>query len=417
MTKNTLYSLSSKAVAAICYFTLDILVSRTLGYEGYNEWSFYFAVTTILIWLARFGIDASTRVHIARSAETPDKQTHYFISGIKIQLFVSFISCLLLFFLAPLLTKAIDRQHAYKNLSLLLMIGSVHISAYALLSTFKESYIGFLEFKKVLQITIAEFTFYLLFSIVGMHLGNLIGLTIGYSLSLCITVLLCFISEKSLLNPQKVKTAYPKEQKKILQYAFSLFFVNIGGLVLTEMDSLFLGIYSSNEVGIYTVAKNLVAKATHIPLAICISSIPAYAVITHSNYKEKLNGYLKLIIKYICLIITIIFLFAAFGKTAILFLYGEEYRVSVNILYLLLPYFAMYSLTTFISSFLSYQKRGHDLVIAHTIMIFSNFILNFLLIPIQGAKGAALATDLSILIFLLFMINCNIRCFKKLKNS
>lgn len=417
MNKNTLYSLSAKAIAAICYFTLDILISRALGYEGYNEWSFYFAITTILIWFARFGIDSSTRIHIARSTESTDKQVRYFISGIKIQLIVSFTFFLMLFFFAPLLAKAVDQQRTYKNLSLLLTIGSVHISAYALLSVFKESSVGFLEFKRLLQITTIEYIFYLLFSVIGMHLGGLTGLAIGYSLSLCITVLLCFISKKNLLNPIKLKAPYLKERKKIQQYAFSLFFVNIGGLVLTEMDSLFLGIYSSNEVGIYTVAKNLVAKATHIPLAICISSIPAYAVITHSNYQEKLNGYLKLIIKYICLIITIVFLFAAFGKTAILLLYGEEYLISVNILYLLLPYFAMYSLTTFISSFLSYQKRGHDLVIAHTIMIFSNLILNFLLIPIQGAKGAALATDLSILIFLLFMINCNIRCFKKLKNS
>lgn len=415
--KNTMYSLSAKGVAAACYFLLDILIARILGYYYYNEWSFYLTIITMLNWIVRFGIDSSIKVHVARSAGTKDIQQNYFIAGIKLQIIISVISSIILFFAVPIVSRIIDQQNKYSNLQVLLMIGSVHVSMYALLSSFKESSIGFLQFSRMFKITSFEFLGYLLFSLIGMSFGGLIGLAVGYAFSLCITVSICFFWEKDILTFENLRMPYPKEQIGIMKYAVSLFLVNIGGLVLTEMDSLFLGIYSNNEIGIYAIAKNLIDKATNIPVAICIGSISNFAIITKLNYKDKLKEYFGLILKYSAIVGAIIFLFALFGRFAIIFLYGDDYLYSSNILYLLLPYFGMYSITTLISSFLSYQKRGIDLMVAHIIMILSNMILDFLLIPNRGAKGAAIATDLSMLIFLFLMIICNIRCFKQIREK
>lgn len=417
MYKNTIYSFGAKAVAGICFFLLDILIARILGYGDYNEWSFYLSIATIIKYLDRFGVDTSTKVYLARSANDKKEQKEYFCAGFLLELILFIIIIFVEFAVAYPLCRILGYPDKYPNLLRLFLSGIVFTSAYSIICFFKDASVGLLKFKNLFTITVIEFTSYLICAYIGMTAGGIIGLGFGHSAALVISIMFCiFLYKDNIVYIRRGK--YDKHKMKaIIKYAISLIFVNMGGLVLTEMDTFMLGLFSHGQVGIYAIPKNLLDKAVNIPLAICLGAVPSYAIIEKNSYIQQKSGYFKLLLQYCMLLIAIASVLALGGKTAVFLLYGDRYSDSVTILYWLIPYFLILSLTSFFSSFLSYQKRDHELMVSHSVMIASNIIFNILLIPKYGALGAAIATDISLVIFLIFLLVYHIKYFNKLQQA
>jgi len=72
--------------------------------------------------------------------------------------------------------------------------------------------------------------------------------------------------------------------KDILSYSYPLLFISLGFIVFTEIDTFMLGILRSDaEVGIYSVAKQVVILLPHISIALAMSIMPAFAKLNSQN--------------------------------------------------------------------------------------------------------------------------------------
>lgn len=388
---NIFYNAAGKGVAMVSFFALDILIAKLLGYDAYNEWNFAFAIITGFRWIARFGIDSAGKSYVASSGEN---SSNYIAAALDLQIIVFVIFVVLL---EVVLKRAYSVFHPlpqYGHLEVILAVGIVYAGLYAIYSTLKECFVGTVEFKKVFILTTLEYVGYLILSVLGMELWGIYGLIFAFTLSLLVS-----IAGGSVLRPSPGLSYQARKafRKDIFHYAKYIAFANVGDLILTEMDSLMLGVMKSNEVGIYAVGKNLMAKATNIPLIICVSCMTAFAVIDRDNVLEKRQKYRRIARSNIILVGVMSTVFVAIGKFYVDFFYGKEYRNSYPVLCILLIYFVLYSVSMYQTTLLNYQKKGKWILLSQTVLVGSNFVLNIFFISRYGAMGAALATGIAMI--------------------
>lgn len=388
---NIFYNAAGKGVAMVSFFALDILIAKLLGYNAYNEWNFAFAIITGFRWIARFGIDSAGKSYVASSGEN---SSNYIAAALDLQLIVFVIFVVLL---EVVLKRAYSVFHPlpqYGHLEVILAVGIVYAGLYAIYSTLKECFVGTVEFKKVFILTTLEYVGYLILSVLGMQLWGIYGLILAFTLSLLVS-----IAGGSVLRPSPGLSYQARKtfRKDIFRYAKYIAFANVGDLILTEMDSLMLGIMRSDEVGIYAVGKNLMAKATNIPLIICVSCMTAFAVINKSNVSEKEKQYRGILKKNGMIIGLISCAFVVLGKAYVNVFYGAEYKQSYIVICILVIYFALYSLSIYQWTLLNYHKQGKWILLSQIVLVGLNFMLNIYFISGYGAIGAAIATSVAMI--------------------
>ena len=409
--KNIFYNFSTKLVAMVCYFGLDIIAARLLGYVLFDEWNYVYSIIVICNWIFRFGVDSSCRVYIARSEGDMEKQRDYFEQGLCLQVIVSISLVILFVGLVGFGAGYLGYPQKYPNLKGLLILGLVYSAFYAVLCCIKESFIGMSSFKKVFIVTSVEFVGYIVIGTLGMKAAGSYGLACGYALAALFAIL---VGMKQLPFQWKLRLRKQKPYAgEIIRYALPLLIGNIGGMVATEMDTFMLGTLHKGEVGIYSIAKNLISKATNIPLAICVAVMVQFAVIENETLRKKCRSFWKI------LGANFLFLLVVSGMMCILLpifipiFYGQQYQNSIKVLFLLMPYFVLYSMTIFLTNFLNYQKKVGTVTMATLIMVLVNLVLNLLFIPEYGSSGAAVATTISAVPFTLILLKDTLRFWRR----
>jgi len=266
---------------------------------------------------------------------------------------------------------------------------------------FKSAFAGMHNIKYNFILNFAEFFSRLSFLILFIYLFdftlslNLVLVAFACSVVISSFFGLFFYFKKIKLQKDSFKFDFKKE---ILSYSFPLFFISLGFLLLTEVDIFMIGLLSTSiEVSYYSVAKQIIIKLPQITLALAMGTLPIFAKINSENkydLKKKFNKLLKINLFIFSPIIIFLFIFSPYF---IPFLYGTEYSASVLLLRILLPYLFFYSFSILLSGFLDYVGKAKKRAINLSVTMIINIVLNYLLIPKYGAVGAALATTISYL--------------------
>lgn len=397
---NSAYSLSAKGIAMIFFLLTDIIIARSCGKLLYGEWCFNYSIVTMCFWIINFGLNASCRVHIAKARVREKDLLEVCKSSLSVRLLVSLTIFGGFLIVLPMFSYFLGYPRKYEYLWGLLVIGSLQSFAYSLVEFCKEVFIGLDRIRGLFVITVVEYIFYFIFgALVFFWTKNIYILALGYFFAdfLAAILGLLFMEKYTCLFTKQTNIADSKQTvKELIKYALPLLFINIGSMMLIEMDSVMLGFfYSDGENGIYTIAKSLIQKMTHINFAVSSVVMTEFAVITKENSIYKWKRYKK--IKLINILgSSIIVVFALFlGDYLIEILYGTDYIESFEIFRLLLLYYVLYGMGLFSGTLLDYQKKAKQRMVSYFLMIAMNLVLNFILIPIYGGKGAAVATVIS----------------------
>ncbi|MCQ1536893.1 flippase [Methanosarcina sp. KYL-1] len=392
MFKETMWSFATKGMAFGLYFMLNIYLARNLGVEKFGTWSLFFSILSIILLISYFGINASAMKFIAQYNNT-DKLYSVLKSSFKIRIVLSF-GFTLLFFLTykPLLTF-IDRQ----DLEFLLLISTPLIFLCGLVEFLKSVFIGLHRVKYNFIITSLEYG--LKFGIVVLYTNlamSFTGIINSYLIATFITSLFgIFILYNNFFLHTSNKTDY-NLSTEIFRYGIPLFFVSIGFLVATEIDTIMLGLLSTDgEVGVYAVAKQIVIKIPQISMAIEMGTMPIFAKLNQDNKKNLKRIFDKLVRANAAVMFFIIIGLLMFSGILIPLIFGPEYTGSILPLRILTLYLGCVSICVFFNSFLNYQGLAKKRAINFSIAIVLNIILNYLLIPSYGAVGASIATSIS----------------------
>ena len=400
ISSNTVYGFAAKGVAMVFFFAMDITLARLLPVSGYGEWSYFFSIISICFWFCWMGINSSTCVHVAIEAEKKENLLTCIKSSISLRIIVSTAFAVVFYFASPLLLSFLDHTDNYPNLNLLLRFGAVLLLLNSISELLKNLWIGLQKQKYLFWQTQVEYGF-LFIVVVGLVLiyRSSVFVIVSYIVSLSSSLVVAFLILYYFIKKNNISSSRNNSQgywKRILKFAMPLWLAGLAHVILMEIGTVMIGyLSSSEEVAIFNVAKKLSDKALHLNLAYMHSIMPAFAVLSYENIKEK-SGYFKKALKMNALLVLIASIILSVGGTLLIpLLYGYQYSDSVLILYLLIPQYICQAFISFLMLFTGYQKKMMVRNIAYLLAIAVCFVLNYLLIPSYGAMGAAVAMSIS----------------------
>jgi len=185
--------------------------------------------------------------------------------------------------------------------------------------------------------------------------------------------------------------------KRILKSCLPFIFANIMVIIYGQIDKIMIKflLRSMDEVGLYSSALTICGTIGFLPSAILDSARPVLIEskgISESLYQIRTRQLFAAIF-WICLIYSI--LICLFAKSIILLLFGKEYIASLNCLRIAVWYTAFSYLGGARSVWLICENKNKYVALFSFMGAITNVFLNYILIPMWGIEGAALATLLT----------------------
>jgi len=164
------------------------------------------------------------------------------------------------------------------------------------------------------------------------------------------------------------------------------------------MDKLALRSFSTfEEIGFYTAANKIVAVLLLIQTGFSTFWTPV-AYETHEKSPDDTSLYSR-VSKLLAAVMFMVSLLLIGFKDIIVLILDSAYLPAANIMPFLIFYPIMYTVSETTVIGINFAKKTHWHLWISLMAASVNFIGNSLLVPIYGAKGAALATGVSYVVF------------------
>ena len=246
---------------------------------------------------------------------------------------------------------------------------------------------------------------------VSVPLGYIVGGIIVFTVGIC-------LGKKDLFVEVRAKEEVRNTIVKIIRYALPIAIMGLGGAILLEMDVFMLGLMSTKEqLSVYSIAKQWCFKAVHANQILITAGMTTFSILNKENIVEKTKKFKKLAFLNFTVTLVVMLTMIIILPYILLWLYGEDYKEVIPVLRLLTFYYGLYGISTFYATFLDFQNRAKVRSIYYCSIIVINLVLNFLLIPQYGAKGATLATIVSLIPYTICVFIESNKCLKSYRNK
>lgn len=209
------------------------------------------------------------------------------------------------------------------------------------------------------------------------------------------------------LKKEKRKITFSVRQAKhLLQNSYSFIWANLLVTIYTQMDRIMVGsLVGDAETGIYSAAMTIANLWIFIPNALIDSARPLIMELKASGKDETYKlRYAQLYAGIIWISIAAGIFFTVFSNITIIIIYGKEYFEAVIVLKILI-WSRLFSLIgTARNIWLICEECAKYVKWFVGAGAGINIILNFILIPLFGALGAAIATLITEIVSSFFMI-------------
>jgi len=383
------------------------LIIARLGAGDYGLVSLGFAVMSIVAVLSLAGMQQGVVRYVSfyKGKEDEGRIKGTIISALRITLPLSLLLAFILFWQASWVSV-----HFFHDASLtpILRVFSIAIPFWVLTSNFLSATVGFQDmryqvyaqyiFQEVLKLALIAIFVGLGFGVLGAAWGWVIAI-------IAMSFLAFYFLEKKVFSILRTDVKAVSVDKELMSFSLPLLFAGIGGLVMVWTDTLMLGYFcSSVEVGIYNAALPTAQVISAIPGAFGIIFFPVVSELYARNKIDDLRKTYSAVTKWmVSLIFPAFLLVLLFSEPVIRILFGAEYIAGATALSILMSGFMVAMMVGPVSEILQAYGKTKTILMITYIGAGVNFLLNFLLIPIYGINGAAIATGLSLA--LLYIVN------------
>jgi O-antigen/teichoic acid export membrane protein len=373
----------------VSLFTVPF-ITRLISPDELGKSSLFTLLQTLFSMIALFGLDQSY-VRYFNSKEYKDKELLF--NSIVLPLFISFICIIgLVFFQKYLSYWLFNSFEKFIMIFLCPFLVSLVVYRFAMLIIRMELRGKLYSILSVIA-QIVNFLFLLLFIFLyERSFKSIVYATIAGGLVNAI-LSVWFCREK-----WKLKFSYFNKNliNKLLQFGLPLVPATALSWILNSFDKIGLKQWSTYEqLGLYSAAFKVVALLGVLQTIFTTAWIPvAYRWYENNEDTNKFNQVNIFVLASFCLVFSLI----VFFRNIIFLFLGSEYRdASMIMIYLLFVPF-MYTLTSAAAIGIDLKKKTIYNALAIFISVIVNIIGNYFLIPVLGAKGAAISTAYSLII-------------------
>ncbi|TSC89629.1 MAG: Lipopolysaccharide O-side chain biosynthesis protein (O-antigen transporter) [Parcubacteria group bacterium Gr01-1014_3] len=387
--KNTFWLFFGQMTSRVLRAAIVIYAARVLGAAGWGAFSYALGVAAFLTVFSDIGINALLTKEGSRS---PELRSQYLATAFFIKLAMLTVLTTLIIALFPYLTKIPEAAAIMPILIFVFAFDALRELGSAVSRAMEK-----MEIEAGIQV-FANFVIVVLgFIFLTLNPSSLslsFAYAIGSGLGLVAILIALRTHFQNLFSNFKKSLIWP-----IFRTAWPFGLMGIMGAVMLNTDIIMLGwLRTAEEVGYYSAAQKPIQLLYVIPTLLATSIFPIIARLVKTDPESAK----KLLVKYVWLAIILSVPITVLGfilaKPIILTLFGAEYSVGIltfQILLLTLP--IVYPATILGNAIFAYDGQKFLALFAVT-AILGNVLFNFLLIPIFGIEGAAIATILTQLI-------------------
>lgn len=396
--KNVFWSFASKGFAAFAFILVDVFLARKLQVEQYGVWQYFYSTLSIAFVVTYFGIPQASQAYVARYNGKPELRP-VITSSLLIRLVVSLVFTILLLALRQPLAALIHQP----DFAPLLLLAGPMIFLMGFSEYLKNVFIGLKAAVYHFVMNVFEFGLKLGLVLALLSIANQLSSVVNaYTLAVLVSVLAgLFILQRVHRSALTGEDSGQDFLKEIWRYSLPLSLISIGFVVMTELNTQMLGVLTTErEVAIFGVGKQLTNKLPQISLALSMGTMPEFAQIAAGELKNKKKKFARLLRINSLIFAPIVAVLVFLSPFFVPLVYGAEYVEAVLPLQILSIRLLISTSITFANSFLDYQGAANKRAINFSISILCDVLLNLYLIPRYGAVGAAIATTVSYIPYL-----------------
>ena len=385
--QGTVYLIASWMVFSLSGFILNFWLGRTLGPVNYG---FYGLVMSVLTWIEIIiinGVPYAVPKFIASSRQDSDAILRV---SLEMQFLLSVILFVLSYFLAPFIA-ALFHQSALTVLFRIAFVDILFYGFYHLLASYQN---GLGQFKKqsflICIYSISKLFFVVLLvswqrSLAGAFWANVGGSVCG----LWAGLLMIRVKKVSRFSWKALsRFALPALGYFLL---FSLLFYIDLWFVKSSLDD--------KTCGYYVAASTISKIPYYIFLGLSATLLPGIASYFSSGQFKKTTQIIQSGIRFFFIVaIPLAIMVTNLGTKLIMLFYSSEFASSGAILSILIWAMTLLALLALLTTALNAINKPHASMYIAFVTVMIDIFLNKMLIPKQGALGAAWAAVFSIMI-------------------
>jgi len=404
--KNTGWLFLAEAINKGVFFLITIIIARNFGSELFGQFNYAISFVIIFSIIADFGIN---NLLIREVARNKDGSALLIGNSLIIKIFLSFLTLGLIFISTIFTHKALEVNILVYILAFYIIFNSYNTLSKSIYRAFEK-----MKFETFLK-SVESIILLLYVLIISIYVKDLKILILGFALASAITF---FISVKWI---KKFFTKfYFKFDKKtilfLLKEGWPFALAGIFATIYFNIDTVMISwIRGDEETGWYSAAYNFIFVAMLIPSLLNASFYPILSRMNKNLFIIKNN-----VLKYIILLcgtgIIGSTLILIFKSSLIQFIYGNGYGNSIKSLEVLAFILPFVFFSSFMGVFLSSINKQKVPMLVSGIGMIINILLNLHFIPLNGARGAALASLISIILMTIGFIISTI-LIPKIKRS
>jgi len=383
--KGTLYLLIAQVIFLATGYATQIALGRFMGPELYGVWGVVLGLMSIVMLIPSSGVPIAVSKFIScneKSAGSILKES------LKIQLALCAVIFLIYFSSAGLIATALsdERFIFYVRLT------SVSIFLVGIGSVYSGYLNGVRHFGKQSLVSIVQ-SLTKLTAILLVVLGlGVLGAVFGYLLSYLASLLLALWFSRLVTGDGKF------EWRKILYFSMSVIAYSVFSNLFPNIDILMIKSLLRNDtlVGYYNSASTIGRLFYFLVGTLFATLIPAISVSIAAGNQKKTIKYVTSSIRYsLMLLIPISLVVSATASDLASFVYSSAFAQAGEPLSIFIFGVSFFTLLGGLASMLIGAGKPKQCMLILGLVCLLSLVLNFLLIPVMGIKGAALASTIS----------------------
>ncbi|MEN3046175.1 MAG: oligosaccharide flippase family protein [Candidatus Hydrothermales bacterium] len=379
--KDTFILAASNVFSIILAALGTLFIAKILGPGGYGGYSAYKLIISYIVNL-QLGVFQGLQREIpcVKALGKRERLNSILNSVFSFTLFISLIGIFIIFIFS------INSSSFFKKVFILTM---PFVPLYFFKELFKFSLKGLENFIGLSILNIFDSLSIISFAIIFSILFDAEGAIFGFAFSHLIFFILSFFITKKIFYGLKFNL---EDIKLLLKVGFPIFFIGVLNVFLFSIDRLFiLGTFGREGFGVYAMALNFLNLISQVPIAFAVVLLPFL------TRKKALEGSLESFIRRDFLIIVYLIFISVLIialNPVICFIINNllhKYKPALPLLKLLLEFIPFSTLSFFFYSFLIAENRHFYIIPYQIILLPLSVILNSILIPKFGLKGAAIS--------------------------
>ena len=375
---------SARLIEKGCAFLIIIIASRHFGSAGIGEFFYYFSLVSLLIPIMDMGFEKL----FMQYWPTPDKDSvkSYFGQLIHLKVFVGIVALII-----AVASDLVIRQDEANFVATASAFLAIYLDEFAQLFRAPER-----AQQKVLLETLvpslSRILTLILFLVLQADLSSGYQLCILYAVANFVGTLISLPALKES-PPKLMNFASIKDYKKIIKIGFPFSITSLCVMISFYIDSVMLAWFSLSEVGLYNAAYRIIVVAAVLSGALCHNIFPKVVNMKEENNLEGIGALFSSTSRFF------LFLFGSFTLGGIAIsqdlipkLYGDEFKDSALLFAMLCPLICLAALTNLSGQVLEAMGRQKYTMKVNIRSAIFNVCANLALIPVIGAKGAAIST-------------------------